>query len=89
MKRTAFAFCEMKALLSMQFARADFAVPSIILDEGTLCCPPCDGMVVANLKKTAFATTVRSNNVLDVLFIVITVSFFLASWAYVRGCDRF
>jgi len=29
-----------------------------------------------------------SNSMLDVIFVVVTVVFFLISWLYVRGCDR-
>jgi hypothetical protein len=30
----------------------------------------------------------RRHEMLDVLFIVITIAFFALAWAYVRGCDR-
>jgi hypothetical protein len=30
----------------------------------------------------------RSDQMADVIFIIITVVFFVISWLYVRGCDR-
>jgi hypothetical protein len=36
----------------------------------------------------AYDSTFRSDQMADVIFIVITVVFFLISWWYVKGCDR-
>jgi hypothetical protein len=33
-------------------------------------------------------TIFRSNRMADVIFVVITVVFFIIACAYVRGCDR-
>ena len=41
----------------------------------------CDGLL-------AQESVFRSDQMADVIFVIVTVVFFIIAWLYVRGCDR-